>query len=46
MQQSSSSIANLAAALAKAAAMVPMVSLERCTAILHLEEIETDGAGF
>ena len=33
-------------ALASAAAMVPMVSLERCMTGLHLEEIEADGTGF
>ena len=33
-------------ALARAAAIVPMVSLERCTAVLRLKEIKADGAGF
>src|ERR1700732_739327 len=36
-----------ACALASAAAIVPMVSLERCMAVrLHIEEIEADGTRF
>ena len=26
--------------------MAPMVSLERCMAVLHLEQVEADGPGF
>src|ERR1700674_5766138 len=33
-------------ALARAAAMAPIESLERCIARLHFQEIEADGAGF
>src|SRR6266853_6510069 len=33
-------------ALARALAMAPIDSLERCIAGLHFEEIEADGAGF
>src|ERR1700693_3233602 len=33
-------------ALARAAAMAPMVSLERCMAHLHVQEVKADGAGF
>ena len=36
-----------ACALASAAAIAPIVSLERCMAVrLHIEEIEADGARF
>ena len=33
-------------ALASAAAITPIDLLERCMAILHLQQIEADGAGF
>src|ERR1700689_2004317 len=33
-------------ALARAAARLAMPSLDRCMIILHLEEVEADGAGF
>src|SRR6516164_1831850 len=40
-----SGLVSSACALASAAAIAPIDSLERCMAILHLEKIETDGAG-
>jgi hypothetical protein len=39
-----SGLTSSACALARAAAIVPIVSLERCTAALHLEQIKADGA--
>src|SRR5215470_290444 len=39
-----SGLTSCAWALARAAAIVPIVSLDRCTANLRFEEIETDGA--
>ena len=33
-------------ALARAAAIAPMVSLQRCMASLHIQQIEADGTGF
>src|SRR5437868_5320403 len=41
-----SGLTSCAWALAKAAAIVPIVSLDRCMAILRREEVEADGAGF
>src|SRR6516225_5804997 len=41
-----SGLTSWAWALASAAAMVPILSLERCMAILRFEEIETDGTRF
>jgi len=41
-----SGLTSCACALAKAAAIVPIVSLARCMAVLHFVEIEADGAGF
>ena len=47
MRRSSETIGTIAAALASAAAMVPKLSLERCTGILlNLKEIKADGTGF
>ena len=44
VHRSSETIGTIAAALARAAAIVPIVSLERCTTILRFEKIEADGA--
>jgi len=41
-----SGLTSWACALAKAAAIVPIVSLDRCTGVLHLKEIKADRAGF
>src|SRR6516164_7892086 len=41
-----SGLTNCAWALASAAAIVPIVSLERCTANLRFDEVEADGARF
>src|SRR5215470_16127032 len=41
-----SGLTSCACALARAAAIVPIVSLERCTAILRVEEGEADCARF
>src|SRR5215469_1036205 len=41
-----SGLTSWACALASAAAMVPIDSLERCTAILHIDDIEADGTRF
>jgi len=41
-----SGLINSAWALASAAAIVPIVSLERCTATLRFEEVKADGPRF
>src|ERR1035437_5555414 len=41
-----SGLVSSACALASAAAIAPMVSLDRCIARLHVEEIETDRPRF
>src|SRR5215469_13971342 len=41
-----SGLINCAWALARAAAIVPIASLERCTANLRVDEVEADGARF
>jgi hypothetical protein len=41
-----SGLTSCAWALARAAAIVPILSLDRCRAVLLTEEVETDGAGF
>src|SRR2546425_8512463 len=40
-----SGLVNSACALAKAAAIAPMESLERCMGALHAEDIKAQGAG-
>ena len=41
-----SGLTNCACALARAAAIVPIVSLDRCMAALRIEEVEADRARF
>src|SRR6516165_5067796 len=41
-----SGLTNCACALARAAAIVPIVSLDRCMATLRIEEVEADRARF